>query len=403
MQDASHRLIMGASSSDGMDGLAISQIDDRNDLEGQMRMSVERARTILVHEWVTGGGLGGSVLPASWAAEGRAMRRAIASDFACLPGGPSRVIVTSDSRLSEDIGPWTIVPGDDPGRVRELAVAADFTVLIAPETSGILANLTSDLRHAGARLLGSTAGAVALAGDKARLAARLHKLSIETPPTRTIVPRDGLPPDTSYPAVLKPVDGAGSIDTFYLADDLSLPDCARTMPVALLQPFVPGIPMSASFFVGGDGQVWPIGVGIQRMAIHAGRFEYHGGSLPAPCRDALPQIAPAVDAVAGLRGFVGVDFVWDTRKGLATILEINPRPTTSCVGLVRLLSPGVLARAWLAACDPDGNDQSVLAGLIDRADAGKYPVTFSATGEILEAPAFESTTIGRLANPACHP
>jgi hypothetical protein len=30
-------------------------------------------------------------------------------------------------------------------------------------------------------------------------------------------------------------------------------------------------------------------------------------------------------------------------------VEINPRPTTSCVGLTRLLPAGRLARAWLEA------------------------------------------------------
>ena len=73
------------------------------------------------------------------------------------------------------------------------------------------------------------------------------------------------------------------------------------------------------------GQIWPIGVGIQRIAIRDGRFEYHGGSLPAPCLDALPQLTPAVESIAGLRGFVGVDFIWNSRKNHATILEINPR------------------------------------------------------------------------------
>ena len=217
--------------------------------------------------------------------------------------------------------------------MRDLARAADFTVLIAPETSGILASLTRDFEHAGARLLGSTAEAVELTADKARLAARLQALSIDTPPTRTIVPGAGLPLDASYPAVLKPVDGAGSVDTFYLADAQSLPDRARQMPVAVLQPFVPGTPMSASFLVGHGGQSWLIGVGIQRMAIREGRFEYRGGTLPAPCPDALPQLKPAVDAIAGLRGFVGVDFIWDAEERRATILEINPRPTTSYVGL----------------------------------------------------------------------
>src|SRR3954464_11565256 len=68
---------------------------------------------VLVHEWVTGGGLAGSPLPASWAAEGRAMRRAIARDFASLP--EVRVVVTLDDRQPDDPGPWTVVrvgPGE---------------------------------------------------------------------------------------------------------------------------------------------------------------------------------------------------------------------------------------------------------------------------------------------------
>src|SRR5271157_3395557 len=94
-----------------------------------------KALTILVHEWVTGGGLAGLTLPPSWAAEGAAMRRAIAADFASLPGDSVRVIVTLDSRLPEDPGPWKLARisvGEASDRVRELARAADFTVLVAP-------------------------------------------------------------------------------------------------------------------------------------------------------------------------------------------------------------------------------------------------------------------------------
>jgi tyramine---L-glutamate ligase len=353
--------------------------------KGIFAMAVGTVRTFLIHEWVTGGGLAGKALPASWAAEGRAMRRAIAADFACLPGGPVRVIVTSDARLPDDPGPWTIAriaAGDDPSRLRDLARNADSTVLIAPETSGILASLIREFEHAGARLLGSTAEAVELAADKARLAARLHELSIDTPPTRTIVPGAGLPHDAKYPAVLKPNDGAGSVDTFYLTDAKSLPVCARGLPVAVLQPFVPGTPMSASFLIGQGGQSWPIGVATQRMTIREGRFEYRGGTVPAPCRDALPQLKPAVEAVAGLRGFVGVDFIWNAKKRHATILEINPRPTTSYVGLSRLAPPGLLARAWLAACEPMARDTETLAGLAECIHGKQGFVSFSANGEL---------------------
>jgi predicted ATP-grasp superfamily ATP-dependent carboligase len=266
--------------------------------------------------------------------------------------------------------------------LRELARAADLTVLIAPETRGILASLTRDLECAGARVLGSKAEAIELAADKARLAAWLRTRSIDTPPTRRIVPAVGLPADAHYPAVLKPVDGAGSVDTFYLADAQSLPTSARSMQVALLQPYVPGIPMSASFLVGDGGQSWLVGVGIQRMAIREGRFEYRGGMVPAPCRDALPQLLPAVDAVAGLRGFVGVDFIWDAVERHATILEINPRPTTSYIGLSQLVPPGLLARSWLAACEPTAGDLGILAGLAERVH-GQPGLCFKAGGELI--------------------
>src|SRR3954452_11321943 len=91
--------------------------------------------TILISEYVTGGGLAGSPLPASWAAEGRAMRRAVARDFASLPG--VRVVVTLDERQPDDPGPWTVVrvgPGEEPARFATLAARADFTALIAPES-----------------------------------------------------------------------------------------------------------------------------------------------------------------------------------------------------------------------------------------------------------------------------
>src|SRR5208283_978690 len=101
--------------------------------------------TILVHEWVTGGGLAGSTVRPSWAAEGLAMRRAVAADFAALPGPGARVVVTVDGRWPDDPGPWTTVrmdAGHSNQRLADVARQSVYTVLTAPETMGVLAGLT---------------------------------------------------------------------------------------------------------------------------------------------------------------------------------------------------------------------------------------------------------------------
>jgi predicted ATP-grasp superfamily ATP-dependent carboligase len=314
------------------------------------------------------------------------MRRAIAADFACMKDAPARVVVTLDASLPEDPGPWVvarIAEGEHERRLRELAHSVDFTVLLAPETSGVLARLTHQLAQAGARMLGSSVEAVELTGDKARLAARLRALQIDTPPVQTIVLRDGLPTSAHYPAVFKPIDGAGSALTFYLAGPGSIPDAARHLPAAILQPFVPGHPSSASFLVACDGRAWPVGMGAQRIALRDGRFEYQGGMMPALCRGAMPELQRTVRAVPDLRGFVGVDFIWDEARRSATILEINPRPTTSIVGLCRLLPAGHLARAWLEACWPSSPDCNLLGELFELTQSHDC-VSFDADGLIVD-------------------
>jgi predicted ATP-grasp superfamily ATP-dependent carboligase len=347
-------------------------------------MAIGSGLVVLVHEWVTGGGLAGSSLPYSWEREGSAMRRAVGRDFAAVLSGDIKVIMTMDSRLPEEPGPWrveSIAPGEHRDKIRELSRTADFTVLIAPETSGTLAELTGDLVAAGGRMLGSSAAAVQLTGDKARLAAHLEDLGIDSPPSRTIVPEEGLPELTRFPAVLKPVDGAGSVDTFYLDGPGELCEDALRMPRALLQPFLEGDPLSASFLVSPLGRSWLIAVGRQRMAVCNGRFRYLGGEIPVICPDAVDQARAALARIEGLLGFVGVDFMWNAETGRATILDINPRPTTSVVGLCRLLPEGLLARGWLEACGSEPRDLLLLESLSAHFQ-GQEAVVFDAAGHI---------------------
>ncbi|WP_435009605.1 ATP-grasp domain-containing protein [Tundrisphaera lichenicola] len=311
---------------------------------------------VLIFEYVTGGGLAGRDLPESWASEGTAMRLALARDFAAVPG--VQVVMPLDARLSTPGGPGVYTwPIRDPGELsfESIAAEADYTVLIAPETDGILAGLARAIERAGGKSLGSSPSAIDLVGDKARLAQHFASREVPSPPTRTLGPGEReLPADWTGPIVVKPTMGAGSVDTFVVRDR-QCPTWANRDGTAIIQPYLPGEPMSASFLVDLGGRPTLLAIGRQRIAVdEEGRISYQGGIIPERRGRCPEAVEAAITSVANdlespsLRGFVGVDFLLDG-EGHAVILEINPRPTTSYVGLTQLLPPGTIAGAWLDA------------------------------------------------------
>ncbi len=336
---------------------------------------------ILLHEWVTGGGMAGLELPRSWAAEGRAMRRAIAADFRSVAG--IETITTLDERFIRDAvdGASVVVgPGQEETVLEQLTRECDYTLVIAPEAGGLLEARTSLIEGAGGTSLGSTSSAIALAADKSRLSSYLEHRGVRTVRTTPIQISSGLPRDFPYPAVVKPRDGAGSLHTYYIdgPDDKLLAD--DLPPNLLIQPYCSGVPMSATFVVGPSGTIRLIGVGLQRIEIVEGVFHYRGGRWPESVDSAQGEPLEAVRTVEGLRGAVGVDFVRDPQSGTITVIEINPRPTTSYVGLSRLLPVGAIAKAWLDLFgEPETSDD--LRGMIDPRLV--LPVEFLADGRIL--------------------
>ena len=84
-----------------------------------------------------------------------------------------------------------------------------------------------------------------------------------------------------------------------------------------------------------------------------GRFHYLGGRMPLAqslAERAIRIARQAMDTVAGWRGYVGVDLVLGAAADGSQdyVIEINPRLTTSYVGL-RVLAESNLAEALLKA------------------------------------------------------
>lgn len=262
--------------------------------------------------------------------------------------------MTLDTRIADQPGPWQIEriePGSASRRLPGLVRRADFTIAIAPETRGTLRQLAASIARAGGTSLGSSPEAIDLVADKLRLAGHLTRVGVPSPRAIQVEPRLGLPPDAAYPAILKPVDGAGCLDTLHVADRDDPIVSSFSGEIGMLQPFVRGEARSATFLARPDGPPILLGVALQSITIDDSRLAYRGGTI---LTDDLPRDHPARCAVAsvpGLSGLVGVDYIQNGIAFDAVIIEINPRPTTSCVGLVASLDPGRLAEAWLDSAE----------------------------------------------------
>lgn len=319
------------------------------------------AMRIFVYEFVTGGGfLDGArgAPPDSLLREGTAMVSALAADFVAAG---AEVHVLKDFRR----GRWNI-PGVVATEVRspeeerdcflQCAARCDATVVIAPETAGMLTQRCRWVESVDGRLLGPSSRLAELASDKHATAQWLRSAGVSVPDGWAVEPGGSLSAEAVFPAVGKPRWGAGSCDVQLLADARAAHQWLSSIfEPSRVERFAAGLAASVAVLCGPAG-VFPLPPCRQRLTSD-GRFEYRGGSLPLDAAFANRAAAVATRAVEALpspHGYLGVDLVLgDDREGRGdTVIEINPRLTTSYVGLRAAAAPDTnLAAAMLAVCE----------------------------------------------------
>ena len=324
---------------------------------------------IFIYEFACGGGLAGQPGLAALRTEGRAMLAALFEDLQRLPGVQAITILEDSWELEAEPSAVSTSPaavrrvpaGQEESAFREAAGAADYTLVIAPECAGILATRRRWVGEVGGRWLGCSFPAIELCADKLILSQYLAERRIPTPPSRPYGPEEPLP-TFPLPWVWKPRQGAGSQATFLVRQPDELPayvDHARHdgwTGDSILQPFVPGSAASVAFLIGPQ-KIVPLLPASQELS-NDGRFRYHGGRipLPAPLAERAVRLAKrAVAVVPGLSGYVGMDIVLgNAADGCQdVVIEINPRLTTSYIGL-RALARTNLAGALLAVTRGEG-------------------------------------------------
>lgn len=333
-------------------------------------------RRLFVYEFVTGGGFAREALPPQLLSEGRAMLEALLADLAGT--GRRRIVTALDERVSLPLPPGIEVVRVSPrsalATFRALAAAADDAWLIAPETGGRSAALAQLAAGLGARLIGASAAAIRVAGDKLHLLRRMAEAGIAVPRTWPASEARRAQRRVGFPLVVKPAVGAGCEGVGLARDAAELAVLRRAAARAgqpIVQEYIEGTPASASVLCG-TGRPRPLSLNGQHVSAGPS-FSYGGGSVPLrhpSAEEALSLALAACELVPGLAGFVGVDLVLSDAGPV--LMEINPRLTTSYVGL---------------RSAADLNVAELILGEAERADL-RYPlplqrsVDFTAAGRV---------------------
>ena len=300
---------------------------------------------ILIHEYFTGGGWSAPDMPSDLVSEGLAMLCAVLDDF--NKWGKAKVYTTLDRRLSGT--PVTVdnIRIIDPDKYEKtlsgLAKECDFALVIAPESDSILARLNKQLKQWGTALLGCEENAIRITGDKWRCHKLLTQAGLPVPETVCVGRHSPLETaqKINFPLVIKPVDGVGCEGVNLVRERNSLREVleynSEYNHKMLFQEHIKGEHLSASILSNGKEFVF---LSLNRQHIDEGvPFKYKGGEImPPPDKDdPLHRIIEKIlKVIPGLKGYFGVDLI--RSEAGYKIIEINPRLTTSYVGLRQVIN-----------------------------------------------------------------
>jgi len=329
---------------------------------------------VFLYEFVSGGGFFHPALDTkpdgSLLSEGLAMWNAAYDDFSRIDD--VEVTTTRDCRLSLNGLPshCEVVDGYDLSQLTKLASECDFCLLIAPEFDGHLCGLALRLRPPVCRLLGPDVRFIITTSSKSTTAKNLAAANVATPPGQLVAIGEAIPRSTTFPAVVKVDDGAGS-----MAEVVQSWSPKSYDQVMRVEPYLNGTPCSQSFLCRADSAPIPCPPMKQHIAAD-GSLSYLGGErLDERLATRAGTLArAAMDALFPTIGYVGVDMILGESDDGSDdfVLEVNPRLTTSYLG-IRELSEHNLAQAMI----------DIALGEEPTVSFSSDPVRFDASGKIL--------------------
>jgi len=305
----------------------------------------------LVYEHVSGGGFANDELSPSVLSEGYGMLRSLISDFKTAGHNVTTLL---DSRLKAFNPPieadniFLISSSNELNiNLRKLSGAFDAVCIIAPESGQTLQKLVGLVEASGGLSFNSQIGAIRKASNKMTIFEVLEKRRFIVPETLMIGLDENIQHirsiirDLGFPLVFKPIDGVGCCGLSIIKNESHVAAAVKKIAKESLskhfiaQELIEGINVSASVISTGEKALSiTLNKQIVTLASPYEKSSYTGGFVPFEHvlgDEALKTAQKAVESISGLRGYVGVDMVL-TRSG-PFVIEVNPRLTTSYIGL----------------------------------------------------------------------
>jgi hypothetical protein len=271
-------------------------------------------------------------------------------DPALAPEGAAMLGVLADSFSRTGYDVITPGTGDFAGEIERLAPACDMGLVIAPDH--LLPGYTKILED-NTHNLGCSSLVAAVCANKVM--------------TGRILTSHGVPVPGKAEAglhVVKPVMGCGSAG-------VRITD-APPGEDEFAQQFIEGEHLSASFVCSmntGEACLYysgrpPLALALNRQLnrVVDGQFHYLGGETPAdhPRAEEILGVARKAVTVLGCQGYAGVDMVVADR---AYVVDVNPRITTSVVGIAAVMEEEI-AQILVDASHGGGPEEVHLRGRV---------------------------------------
>lgn len=311
---------------------------------------------VFLYEHITGGGLAEEVWDPSFAAQALVMQHTMSN---ALTSAGHDVLLIHDRRVDNRFLPkrtesHEVANLDDWQHKIELTCEeADIGIVIAPEDEGTLSRVMKIIRSTGLQVIGPDSKSSDLCSDKVNCVSLFNDLSVEIPTTITgtknrILNESG---SIEYPVVVKPAMSSGATHLMLVRNSREMDAALKTLDETnasnqiLVQEYLKGIDASVSLLVGVDW-IEILSVNRQYVSLEGpdSKSSYLGGECPFEhpgANMAIESSRKIVNALPGLKGYVGIDFILKDSKAFA--IEINPRLTVSAVGIARTRGHHALA------------------------------------------------------------